>query len=399
MTNEVYGLVAAALAAISFGTYGVPMKGEAATRVDVDPLVFQTYKACTVLASSYALVLLNIIPRDWSFTYWGFVSAAFWVPGGTAGVYAIRKAGLAISVGLWSSVIVLLSFFWGVVIFEEKQRSKIGAAGASIVLCVGLWGIAYFSSPDHNGQREATQSSQHKSHTCQQVEAGETTTLLNKPKQTNPNATNGFNIANGDGETTNPEFEGLDLDHFPHSGAPPCCEEEYGVSFMGLHIQKYHLGLIMAVMNGVFAAFIMIPLHYAPKESTKGLNFSMSFGIAAVIVVFLCWMLRLGFNALRLQSVSKAYAGLPSFHFLIMWKAGILSGLLYSMGSLCGIVSINNLGNFMGYSLNQMSMIISGFWGIFYYKEITGTRRIVGFLSSAGIIILGILWLGFEHMK
>ena len=45
------GLIAALLAAISFGSYGVPMKGEAATRVHVDPLVFQTYKAFTVFVS------------------------------------------------------------------------------------------------------------------------------------------------------------------------------------------------------------------------------------------------------------------------------------------------------------------------------------------------------------
>ena len=45
------GLVAAFIAAICFGSYGVPMKGEAATRVDVDPLVFQSYKAFTVFVS------------------------------------------------------------------------------------------------------------------------------------------------------------------------------------------------------------------------------------------------------------------------------------------------------------------------------------------------------------
>jgi len=47
--DEIAGLVAAFLAALSFGSYTVPMKGEAATRVDVDPLVFQSYKAFTVL--------------------------------------------------------------------------------------------------------------------------------------------------------------------------------------------------------------------------------------------------------------------------------------------------------------------------------------------------------------
>ena len=50
-SEEIIGLVSAALASLCFGSYGVPMKGEAATRVDVDPLVFQTYKAVAVLVS------------------------------------------------------------------------------------------------------------------------------------------------------------------------------------------------------------------------------------------------------------------------------------------------------------------------------------------------------------
>lgn len=49
--DELTGFIAAFLAAISFGSYGVPMKGEAATRVDVDPFVFQSYKAFAVFVS------------------------------------------------------------------------------------------------------------------------------------------------------------------------------------------------------------------------------------------------------------------------------------------------------------------------------------------------------------
>ena len=54
-SDEVTGLISAALAALCFGSYGVPMKGEAATRVDVDPLVFQTFKAVAVLVSALLL--------------------------------------------------------------------------------------------------------------------------------------------------------------------------------------------------------------------------------------------------------------------------------------------------------------------------------------------------------
>ena len=61
------------------------------------------------------------------FTKWGIVSGLFWVPGGWAGIYGIRTCGLAVAVGTWSSTIVLTSFFWGIFVFEEHVKSKMGA--------------------------------------------------------------------------------------------------------------------------------------------------------------------------------------------------------------------------------------------------------------------------------
>jgi hypothetical protein len=75
------------------------------------------------------------------------VSGIFWVPGGVAGIYGIRNAGLAIAVGTWSSIIVLTSFFWGIGVFEEHVRSELGACGACLTLVVGLIGMARYSKP------------------------------------------------------------------------------------------------------------------------------------------------------------------------------------------------------------------------------------------------------------
>ncbi|KAL7530794.1 hypothetical protein ACHAXR_004730 [Thalassiosira sp. AJA248-18] len=432
-SDELTGLVAAGLAAISFGTYGVPMKGEAATRVDVDPLVFQSYKAFTVFATSAILICLNnVLAEDmimaplsdemntvgsywtfhkWSFsdfTPWAFVSALLWVPGGTAGVYAIRRAGLAISVGIWSCVIVILSFVWGVVIFGEKQKSALGAVGAVAFLCIGLLGIAYFSSAEVDVKKKGQAKMQQGDSV-----AAETTPLVEKES--------------GDEAS-------LDFEAFPHSGTCPHSHQTVDLHLpafpvtkeLSLHISKYHLGLFMAVINGVFAATIMVPLQYAPPNTTQGIGYSMSFGIAAVLVVLLFWVLRFLFLTLvncifhsrwaeisneprRLtvalqifmqiltHSLIQGYNQLPSFHIREMWRPGLTSGVLYSMGNLFGIVSIQNLGDFMGYSLGQSSMIISGLWGLFYYREIPGAMNMIGFLLSSCVVFVGILLMATEH--
>ncbi len=81
------------------------------------------------------------------FTPWGIVSGLFWVPGGWAGIYAIRTAGLAVAKGTWSSVIVLTSFAWGIFIFEEHVKTISGACCACATLITGLIGMSWFSRP------------------------------------------------------------------------------------------------------------------------------------------------------------------------------------------------------------------------------------------------------------
>ncbi|KAL3816751.1 hypothetical protein ACHAXA_004903, partial [Cyclostephanos tholiformis] len=378
--------------------------GEAATRVDVDPLVFQTYKAVTVFFTSAFFIWVNNILVDrcstsssekcnvkWTFddfTPWAFFSAILWVPGGTAGVYAIRRAGLAVSNAIWSCVIVILSFIWGVFIFRERQKSTAGAIISVALLCAGLCGISYFSSIEVEMKNEWRGQEQMQTRNVEQsgTLACESTPLWEK----------------GDNENVS-----LDLRHFPHSGIPPHCHQTIDLHLPSFpatsnehayHVSKYHLGLCMAVVNGVLASTMMVPLHYAPPNSTHGMGYSLSLGIAAVLTVLLFWILRLmrlslgnfiyhsswpgDGNECReanmtwqlLQKIAKdsfceGYQQLPSFHINVMWKAGLTSGVLYSLGNLFGIISIQKLGNFMGYSLNQSSMIISGeLADIIYFK-------------------------------
>ena len=69
------------------------------------------------------------------------------MPGATAGIYGIRNAGLAISVGTWSSLIVISSFFWGIFVFGEGVKSVHGACAAAFVLVIGLVGMSVYSAP------------------------------------------------------------------------------------------------------------------------------------------------------------------------------------------------------------------------------------------------------------
>ncbi|KAL3798989.1 hypothetical protein HJC23_005128 [Cyclotella cryptica] len=88
--------------------------------------------------------------QKFSFTWWGMVSGLFWVPAGALNIFAIRNAGLAVSQGIVSSSIVMVSFVWGNLVFREPVKSELIAYFAVCLIMIGLYGMSYFSSPEPN---------------------------------------------------------------------------------------------------------------------------------------------------------------------------------------------------------------------------------------------------------
>ena len=100
------GWTFAIVAAVAYGSFGVPIKETA--KLDVHPLVFQSYKTGTMFLTCWLVLLLGV-PVKW--TPWGLLSGLLWVLGGCGGVYAIRMAGMAIAVGTWASIMIVVNFF------------------------------------------------------------------------------------------------------------------------------------------------------------------------------------------------------------------------------------------------------------------------------------------------
>jgi len=59
-------------------------------------------------------------------------------------------------------------------------------------------------------------------------------------------------------------------------------------------------------------------------------------------------------------------------------------------------VAVEHLGQGVGYSASQAALLISGIWGIFYFREVTKPMIICKWFLSAFVTIIGILLLGYE---
>jgi hypothetical protein len=87
------GWVAAVLAALSWGTFGVPLKTK--VNVEVNFFVMQSYKTVVCFVTAFPVVFL--LGERIQFTPWGILSGLFWVPGASCGIYGIRNGKSRVS--------------------------------------------------------------------------------------------------------------------------------------------------------------------------------------------------------------------------------------------------------------------------------------------------------------
>ena len=419
--NEACGYAAAITAAICLGSFGVPVKSEVVRRLDVDPLVVQSYKTMMCFLTSW-LILLSGEPLR--FTKWGIVSGLFWVPGGWAGIYGIRTAGLAVAVGTWSSMNVLTAVVWGTFVFEEHVKSVPHACGACATLISGLIGMSIFSRPqtkikrrrkddidddttiteDNNGKdrkRRISETSstavdeddiegnmrkriQHSSSndlqapliTKQRTTGDSKASKRSGTKKNSPTPTKTkileVKAANEKAapslstSLTPLEMESLleDKDKLKHPTKTSDKRSKSITFFNGrVTLTRRQTGILASLFNGLWGGTNMIPLHYAAHSGYGGPSYVISFAIGSLLVTIILWIIRFAFELYRHEgNISQAWASLPSFYIKHMWFQGGLSGILYSGGNFMCIIAVTYLGQGVGFSFIQASMLISGLW-------------------------------------
>ena len=407
-TCDACGYAAAILAAILLGTSGVPIKTEIIQTLDVDHLVLQTYKTGVAFVACWVVTMASGGRRPYRLTAWGIASGLFSVPGGLASVYGVRSAGLAVAFGIYASVTVLTSFIWGVFIFREHVASKFGACCAAILLIAGLCGMAAHSQ----GQR--TKPTRGK--TCDEdatitTAAAATTTTVDVVGVVDEEELDGVRKRKHQNDeavsstfSSSPklplEMESLLSEEDEKEVVNVDDKKSSKVLFLGSRVSltKPQSGILASIFGGTWGGMNLVPMHYAAKDGYGGPTYVLSFFSGCMFVIIMIWLVRLLFELYRHNGdVGKAYHALPSFHYRQIWLYGSMAGLCLSGGKFMTIIAVTHLGQGVGNSFAQTSMLVGGLWGIFVFKEIEGRDRILKWLFSACIALTGVLWLSYEH--
>ena len=264
------GLLFAVLAAISWGTFFVPVRKVGVTNV------WQLQGAI-----SFG-VLLFAIPIGF---FWGFeiqlsglFSGLIWTVANLLALYSVKLIGLARTSPLLAGFSIITAFTWGAVFFGETFDSAVLALAAIGLLLSGLPLVA-------SGEKNPT-------------------------------------------------------------------------------IQKK--GYFMAVASGLIGGSYIIPMQ-ATQTLQSGF-FSLSLSIFAI--------------------------GIPLFFFAKRFIkketiAGLISGILFNLGSLSVLVAVGLIGITIAYPISQTATFFAVSWGILYFKEVIQKRGILRVVGGAVIILCG----------
>jgi multidrug transporter EmrE-like cation transporter len=191
-----------------------------------------------------SFLTLPLFHQDFYFTPWGIISGLFWVPAGVAAIYAVQNAGLAVSQGIWSSLIVIVSFVWGIAFFDEQVRSEGMAIISIFFMIVGLCGMSYFSSPDETDANRDEIEERARSVCSSVMDEG---TGIDADSNTDADSD-----GNEDGNLTGLEYKGLASEDEFHNEEPSQRNSHHDI------IRRRRLGIAAAIFNGVWGGSILV---------------------------------------------------------------------------------------------------------------------------------------------
>jgi len=325
-----------------FGSFGLPIKVPLVQKANIDPVVFQCYYSLAVFITSFCILFFE----PFVYTWWGVVGALLWFPASTLAIFTINLIGIAITQGVSGGTTIIVSFFWGSVVFHEVIENWYLTILGLFLLLLGITGISVcniqipVSLPSFLLKFEKF-----------------IPFILNRP------------ILPIDNKNIQEEITTEDL----HIIIPKK--------------NNYSLGLIISVFLGLCTGTMLVPSKLAP-EDIQGIEYVFSFAIGVAIITVLFAPVYFIFQYIRGN-------GLPNFHFKIAVVPGLLAGTIWNVGNICSINATFYLGLTIGFPLTQLALLVSGIWGMLLFKEISRMTSIIVFFTSVCILLGGAVLLSF----
>jgi hypothetical protein len=221
--------------------------------------------------------------------------------------------------GTWASVMIAVNFVWGILVFREPVKDFWGAAGAFVLLAIGLIGMSHYSAPQPETEACQLMDSEQGVDAMPMNVVGDERISGIKSRRSYDRSEDNFTDRNG---AEDPLVDG----NSETDGYKP-------IVLFGTTLTKRGAGLLGAVFNGLMTGSSLVPLHYAKKQGFGGARYLISFATGAMVANILVWVIFFAYRWAQHSVVGmpgsvlwQTYSSLPVWHFQQLWLPGFAAG-------------------------------------------------------------------------
>mmetsp|Transcript_15953 Transcript_15953/g.19794 ORF Transcript_15953/g.19794 Transcript_15953/m.19794 type:complete len:338 (+) Transcript_15953:1-1014(+) len=334
-----------------------------------DGLHFQFLFCCGVLLMGVISLFVSPVRStddvtDWDsfpfpdfeavFSTEGLLGGFVWCCGNLLTVPIIDMVGLGIGQSVWAGTSVAVSYVVGRVSIFGLEPEELSSPGAGVTgLLISLLALVVFSLIQTNEKKKNSSNLEEELLTDSDIEI-----------------TDGYEMSQ-----------------------EMICRNE--VLSTG-KFSKSKKGVFLALLAGSLYGFQFVPLQIHSNQYKKSDNVSqvlnsMRFFFSQFAGIFLSSVFSFGVYICKTGNKPKLVpndAVGPS----------ILSGMIWSLGAMSGMVATSELGLTVGYPLSvNLVLLVNGAWSCFVYKEITGKRNVLLFALAGGLNVVSTILLAISR--
>eukprot|EP01039_Chlorochromonas_danica_P008340 gene8340-9193_t len=365
------GYALTAIAILFNGSLLVPYRS-IYPNIPLEPIIFQLYTTIGFFLTCW--MAMAFLPLNDVFVSDGSTRFSFSLLGMIGGVlltiyiylnfFSAAKIGMSITQGITSGASVIASYFWGVVILEERPKMLFISILGAITITMGLLVTAL----------------------CKEI-----ANYRNKPQKKTLLHEHDEEAKEIDGQShLSEEAEQILFEHNPSRNRPQLEEsliESIHKSDQEIERRDFMLGVLLAFFSGLSSGLMLAPLSYAPDKE-QGLVFLPAFGVSSLAMSFVLMTI----NTLN---PFEYYPLVPNLYFYETFGIGLFSGFIRCAALILTIASIDRLHYALAIPLIQSSLLIAGLWGIGLFGELKTTDgAALIFTIGAGLIVSGAVLLG-----
>lgn len=324
--------------------------------------------------------------------------------------------GIATAVALWGGVTIVVSFLWGAFVFHQPVSTVVGAVAAIAALMAGIAAAASAQSPmpgrwatalglqcllepaearprKHIDSRHAGVAASYDSFDtsappspfsdCSST-AGDVAAVVPLAKD----SLDGGAVAKRAAASADNDKE--EQAAVVGEGEAAAEEEEEGVHSDATAAPRILRGVMWATLVGVCNGSMMAPYAYYEASGETRQRVPSNLTALAYQTPFALGLQLVTPVLVAIYAAARSLWGLPplQLHARVTVVPALITGAFWSAGNFCATVATAYLGNTVGFPLTQTCIMVTGLWGILFFREIQG-RAAIALFGVAVVCILG----------